>query len=282
MGRRWDDGILDALLALLQAAPLWLGPVMAVIVWLAVSFAVPAILSAAFGGAAYLESLRTIARMVGPVLAGLVVLCWAVAIVKRGQARRLVDRNRTLEAIRGLSWADFERYVAEAYRRQGYHVELCGHPAGDGGVDVVLRRDGTTTLVQCKHWKSRKTGVKTVRELLGVMTSRQADGGIVICSGGFTEHASVFAEANRIQLVDGDGLVELVNGVLVEKPMQASEVPAAAAGQTASVAPTQAPPACPRCGGPMVRRTARRGSNAGKEFWGCQAYPKCRGTLPGN
>ena len=33
---------------------------------------------------------------------------------------------------------------------------------------------------------------------------------------------------------------------------------------------------CPRCGSKMVLRTASRGENAGKQFWGCSRYPKCR------
>ena len=40
-------------------------------------------------------------------------------------------------------------------------------------------------------------------------------------------------------------------------------------------------PDCPKCGRPMVRRTARRGANAGNEFWGCSEYPRCRGIVQG-
>ncbi|QSX32169.1 DUF2726 domain-containing protein [Shewanella avicenniae] len=36
---------------------------------------------------------------------------------------------------------------------------------------------------------------------------------------------------------------------------------------------------CPKCGEPMVLRTAKSGSNAGHEFWGCSAFPKCRCIL---
>lgn len=36
-------------------------------------------------------------------------------------------------------------------------------------------------------------------------------------------------------------------------------------------------PACPKCGSAMVRRTAKSGSNAGNDFWGCAKYPTCRG-----
>ena len=33
---------------------------------------------------------------------------------------------------------------------------------------------------------------------------------------------------------------------------------------------------CPRCGSPLVQRTARKGAHVGSQFWGCTAFPKCR------
>lgn len=38
-------------------------------------------------------------------------------------------------------------------------------------------------------------------------------------------------------------------------------------------------PSCPLCGKSMRQRTAGNGRNAGRPFWGCSAYPECRGTL---
>lgn len=35
---------------------------------------------------------------------------------------------------------------------------------------------------------------------------------------------------------------------------------------------------CPRCGGKLVLRTARKGRNAGGQFYGCSNYPSCRYT----
>ena len=37
-------------------------------------------------------------------------------------------------------------------------------------------------------------------------------------------------------------------------------------------------PDCPKCSGGMTLRTARKGANAGGQFWGCLKYPKCNGT----
>jgi ribosomal protein L37AE/L43A len=35
---------------------------------------------------------------------------------------------------------------------------------------------------------------------------------------------------------------------------------------------------CPKCGSPLVLRVAKKGANAGKKFYGCSNYPKCRYT----
>jgi restriction system protein len=43
--------------------------------------------------------------------------------------------------------------------------------------------------------------------------------------------------------------------------------------------PTRCIPRCPQCGNAMVQRTAKTGKNAGKQFWGCTAYPECRGVV---
>ncbi len=37
-------------------------------------------------------------------------------------------------------------------------------------------------------------------------------------------------------------------------------------------------PLCPKCGKPMIKRVAKKGMNAGNEFWSCSTYPECNGT----
>ena len=38
-------------------------------------------------------------------------------------------------------------------------------------------------------------------------------------------------------------------------------------------------PTCPKCGVPMVERTASRGERRGERFYGCPNYPRCRETV---
>jgi restriction system protein len=42
--------------------------------------------------------------------------------------------------------------------------------------------------------------------------------------------------------------------------------------------PKSAGPVCPQCGRPMALRTARQGSRAGSQFWGCSDFPRCKAT----
>lgn len=44
------------------------------------------------------------------------------------------------------------------------------------------------------------------------------------------------------------------------------------------VVPAADTPNCPQCSKAMRLRTAKQGSNAGSQFWGCSAYPECKGT----
>ncbi len=44
----------------------------------------------------------------------------------------------------------------------------------DGGIDLVLRKEGQLTIVQCKLWKTQRVDVKVVREMFGLLAHHQA------------------------------------------------------------------------------------------------------------
>jgi restriction system protein len=186
----------------------------------------------------------------------------------------LVDGQTSPESIRNLPWKQFELLVAEAYRRQGYQVEFSLGRGADGGVDLTLRRDGRTSLVQCKQWKVFSVGAPVVREMFGVMTAEHADETIIVTSGKFTRDAQDFAAGKPVRLIDGSQLLALIQSVQTISP--------ASTGDHDSAQNQMPAPTCPLCGKPMVQRTARRGSNAGSQFWGCPGYPTCKGTRSGS
>ncbi|OIN07613.1 restriction endonuclease [Oceanisphaera psychrotolerans] len=174
-----------------------------------------------------------------------------------------------------MSWQQFELLVGQAFRQQGYRVIDGGEEGADGGVDVHLKKDGQTFFVQCKHWKAKSVGVSVVRELYGVIAGAGVEGGFVVTSGNFTEEAEAFARDKRISLLDGKALDDM----LLHAKISLAEGALKASQHTAKVPPSTTTPVvrCPSCSSSMVKRKARRGANAGQEFWGCSQFPKCRG-----
>jgi len=212
------------------------------------------------------------------------VIAAVVSAYRRHERKQLVSNvtgASSSDALGDMTWREFEVLVGEGFRLQGYEVTETGGGGADGGVDLVLRKDREKYLVQCKQWKAFKVGVTVVRELYGVMAAHGAAGGFVVTSGRFTDEAKAFADGRNIRLVDGPKLFGMIKqakaaGAVSRGPDSQSRGPAA----TPTAATAETTPSCPVCTSAMVLRTAKRGANAGSEFWGCTKYPACKGTRP--
>lgn len=251
---------------MLLTSPWWVSAVLGVFAFAGLRWGV----HAWFGDAQMAQPIVAAAANFAPIVAIIfgVLACLSFWLGKRRAL--LVDQQTSLETIKSVSWKEFEFLVAEAYRRQGYRVDFSLNQGADGGVDLVLHKDGRTSLVQCKQWKVFFVGAPVIREMFGLMTAEHADEVIVVTSGKFTAEAEKFAAGKPIQLVDGPRLLELVKQVQTGK----SHSPEPMTVKTDAYAP----PFCPFCGITMVIRVSRRGQNAGSKFWGCPDYPKCKGT----
>ena len=201
----------------------------------------------------------------------LLLLGAGLSFFKRKQRKELLAYTAASSAsnsLENMSWREFELLVSEVFRQQGFSVLETGGRGADGGIDLVIKKDTDRYLVQCKQWKAYKVGVVIVRELYGVMAAEGAAGGFVVTSGVFTRDAEEFAAGRNITLVNGTALRRMI-----------SKVEPSAMTQDQKNETALGSPICPLCNEGMVKRIAKRGANAGSAFWGCSAYPKCRGTL---
>lgn len=214
----------------------------------------------------------------------LLLLPAPISFFKSRRNKRLLETQRSIDTIRQLSWRELEYLVAEAYRRQGYGVEENISSGADGGVDVCLRKAGKTYIVQCKQWKSEKVGVSVIREMFGIMVAEHADAVKVVSCGHFTQEAMKFAQGKPIELIDGVKLLSIVASVQHLSTNTATQPLPRTEGHTAStrnearhekLTPARV---CPNCHSELVIRKARRGKNAGNDFYGCSSFPHCRYT----
>lgn len=265
MGRR-DETILD----ILAVCPWWVSVAVSAFTYCVLQFFIPSITFSS----PVLAGIPKLGPMFAPWVALLLLLPAPVALFNSIRKKTLLDKQKDIESIRSLSWKQFEELVGEAFRRQGYTV-LENEGAGpDGGVDLWLRKGGNRYLVQCKQWKTLKVGVKVVREMYGLVAAHKAAGSIIITSGLFTQEAKAFARDKPLDLVEGQQLVAMIDLV---KNNPAPRTDRVVLPSELSQNEAQAAPICPTCSATMTLRTAKKGSAAGQQFWGCSNYPRCKG-----
>jgi restriction system protein len=180
------------------------------------------------------------------LLAYLVTIVAVVGQMKQLGWWRLLESSRSLDAIRSLSWRDFERLVAAAFTEKGWSAELVGQAGPDGGLDLKLRKGKQSAIVQCKQrrYPGAYVEAKAVREFAGVIAAHKADKGFLVTSGVFAPEAQEFGEKiAQLEMIDGQGLLQMVGR-------------------------------CPKCKAGLQPKQGKYGL-----FLSCVRYPACDGAL---
>ena len=150
----------------------------------------------------------------------LLIACWLAALasfIGRGRRRQLLDNQTGIDSLRQMTWRQFEQLTGEAFRRQGSTIEETGLGGADGGIDLILRKNGQTTLVQCKQWQNRQVGVKVVREMYGLLVHHKAAAVKIVALGDYTPDAHRFAQGKPIELIHGGELIATVRSLQTTK-----------------------------------------------------------------
>jgi len=247
--------------------PWWVSTVLSAVAYPVFTFILPTVQSSNI----IFKKLMEAGPQYAPYITGTLAFIALISGLRSWGNGRMLDNQTGLDSLRDLSWKEFEDLVAEAFRRQGYAVEEMLGGGADGGIDMTLFGRGKKTLVQCKRWKNKAVSASVVRELFGVMVAERAEAAILVTTSVFTRDATTFARGKPIELVDGVALEKLVRDVQSPRP-QTSLQPRCAARCSPSIV-------CPKCGSKMLLKTARRGGNAGNQFFGCSRYPACKGTI---
>ncbi len=149
--------------------PWWIGVLMALVLYLWLHTLATRSLPAITGqpgqvGAMFGQTItRTFAALGQYLLPALCLIGSGMSAFRRHQRSQLfltVAESAEPASLDDMTWGEFEMLVGEAYRRRGYQVVERGGSSADGGVDLVLLKDGAKYYVQCKQWKALKVGVE--------------------------------------------------------------------------------------------------------------------------
>lgn len=109
----------------------------------------------------------------------------------------------------GLTGWQFEEEVADVFEKNGYKTEVT-QGSGDGGVDIIMEKDGLKYIVQCKRYNGHKVTPEQLRALWGVMDDNKADFAIMVATDGITDTGRDFvSNKSNYKVLTLDDIIEM-------------------------------------------------------------------------
>lgn len=108
-----------------------------------------------------------------------------------------------------MSDRDFEFEVGKVYNRLGYQTQVTKR-SGDGGVDVIAKKDNEIIYIQCKHYApNTHLGAPELQAFWGCCSGNGIKKGVMVCTSSLTKDASAFANKlkGKLEIV---GMKELL------------------------------------------------------------------------
>jgi hypothetical protein len=164
-------------------------------------------------------------NILGSTLARLVLIAWLAVRVEAGHRRHLVEWTTNL---RHLDSAEFEWFVGEVFRREGWKVRETGRRyEADGNIDLELSRNGERVVVQCNRWTAKSVGVDDIRGFAGTLLREGLAGsaGVFVTLSDFTPQALTEAKDAGLALVNGRQLFARIEKVRQLKPCPECRMP---------------------------------------------------------
>lgn len=209
---------------------------------------------------------------VGQVLARKIADTSIDGVFRRRRFKKMgnnATRDEMLVLLSALHPKEFEYYVADIMKKNGYAVKVVGgYGKGDGGVDIVAKKDGRLSYVQCKKFIGKDIGVAMMRDFYGAIADsvHALDArGIYVTTTRYTDDAKKFARAKKIRLYDGDDLIDLI----FARELKGEQISTGERARGEVLRNT--PPTCPACKKDLAIR-----KKDDSIFFGCTGYPECR------
>jgi len=121
---------------------------------------------------------------------------------KLRQRRSTLKANLiTIDRLMELTPIEFEKWVKQnVFEKDGWGVEET-RTTGDGGIDLVLSRNGEHSIAQCKRFRNT-VGEPALRDFYGTMMSEGVSRGYFVTTGLFSLSAQKFAQDKPIVMID--------------------------------------------------------------------------------
>lgn len=103
---------------------------------------------------------------------------------------------------------EFEEEAAKIFRLNGYKAQVT-KKTGDGGIDIILKKDKKKIIVQCKHYRSA-IAPEVLRALWGVREDFRTEHVMLLASSGISKASRDFIKNKpTFKIMDLEDLIRI-------------------------------------------------------------------------
>lgn len=170
-----------------------------------------------------------------------------------------IKKIRSPEYLKNMDPYEFEEFACKYFESVGYKVTRT-LKSNDQGIDGILEKNGTKTIVQAKRVQSY-VGQPIIRDLYGTMISEKADSAFIVTTGKVSQQSRdwILKDNKPIHIFTIEDLEEWLQHLQLKIPDD-------------FVVNEEKTPFCPICKSVLIKKRAKKGFRKGKYFWGCSKY----------
>lgn len=129
-----------------------------------------------------------------------------IAFYRQMSAPSPAQMEEIQQFIAAQSWADFSAQLQTAWQAEGYDVQRLSLP----GADLLLTRNGQTSVVGARRWKAATHGAEPLRELQATQTQLKADLCVYVALQPLGEKAASWAAQNQLVVLNAKSVATLI------------------------------------------------------------------------
>lgn len=145
------------------------------------------------------------------VLVLILSLALLSASLQEKSLKKMLTSSDSLDKLYTLNPFDFEEAVAEMFRKKGFQNVKITPSSLDGGIDIIMEKNGESYGVQCKKYDPES--YLKIEIVKAVIPSCQRLGlmhPVFVTTAKFSEHTRMYMRDENMWLIDGAELVKMI------------------------------------------------------------------------
>ncbi|MFN7160514.1 MAG: restriction endonuclease [Candidatus Gracilibacteria bacterium] len=133
------------------------------------------------------------------------------ASMQEKSLKKMLIGSDSLDKLYALNPFDFEEAVAAVFRKHGFQNVKITPSSLDGGIDIIMEKNGESYGVQCKKYDPESyLKIEIVKAVIPSCQRLGLKRPVFVTTAKFSDHTKVYMKDENMWLIDGAELVRMM------------------------------------------------------------------------